>query len=60
MAFLRVNYTLIRVGDSYEPQNGSIYRVTLKRGTLKVLSIAPSNWSEMRETLSICSKEKDK
>ncbi|MBP1912292.1 hypothetical protein [Thermococcus stetteri] len=31
IAFLWVNYTLVRVGDSHEPRGGSIYKVTLKR-----------------------------
>ena len=56
IAFLRVNYTLVRVWNGYEPRNGSIYRVTLKRGTLNVLSIEPSNWNEIIETLSMCSQ----
>ncbi|WP_048151573.1 hypothetical protein [Palaeococcus ferrophilus] len=55
IAFLRVNYTLVQVWNGYEPRGGSVYMVTLDRETLRVLSIEPSNWSEMRETLSMCS-----
>ncbi|CAD5244627.1 hypothetical protein [Thermococcus camini] len=55
IAFLRVNYTLVRVWNGYEPRNGSIYRVIFRRETLNILSIEPSNWDEIIETLSMCS-----
>ena len=55
IAFLRVNYTLVRVWNGYEPRNGSIYKVIFRRETLNVLSIEPSNWDEIIETLSMCS-----